>query len=105
MMTFKTLIKSLVIATFMASAIGCSATPSRESTGEYVDNTVITTKVKAALAKDSLGSLVDVEVATFRDVVQLSGFVDSEADKARAEDIAAGIEGVASVDNSLIVKQ
>lgn len=104
MMTIKTLIKSLVIATFLASAIGCSATQTRESTGEYVDNTIVTTKVKAAMAKDSLGTLVDVEVSTFRDVVQLSGFVDNEADKARAEQIAAGIEGVGSVDNSLIVK-
>ncbi len=47
----------------------------------------------------------DAEVATFRDVVQLSGFVDSEADKIRAEEIAGEVEGVASVDNSLIVKQ
>ena len=105
MMTFKSLIKTLVVATFLATVIGCSATPTRESTGEYVDNSVITTKVKTALAKDSLGTLLDVEVATFRDVVQLSGFVESEADKIRAEEIAGEIEGVASVDNSLIVKQ
>lgn len=104
-MTIKTLIKTLVIATFMATVVGCNATPTRESTGEYVDNTVITTKVKAALAKDSLGTLVDVEVATFRDVVQLSGFVDSEDDKMRAQELASAVEGVASVDNSLIVKQ
>ena len=105
MMTFKSLIKTLVVATFLATVIGCSATPTRESTGEYVDNSVITTKVKTALAKDSLGTLLDVEVATYRDVVQLSGFVESEADKIRAEEIAGEIEGVASVDNSLIVKQ
>lgn len=103
-MTIKTLIKTLVIATFIATVAGCSATPTRESTGEYVDNSVVTTKVKAALAQEAVGTLLDVEVATFRDVVQLSGFVDSEEDKARAEEIASAVEGVARVDNSLIVK-
>ena len=104
-MTIKTLIKTLLIASFMATVVGCNATPTRESTGEYVDNTIITTKVKAAMAKDSLGTLVDVEVSTFRDVVQLSGFVDSEDDKTRAQEIASAVDGVGSVENSLIVKQ
>lgn len=105
MMIIRSLTKMLVIAALLVTVAGCSATPDRESTGEYVDNTVITTKVKAALAKDSIGTLLDVEVATFRDVVQLSGFVDTDADKVRAEEIASSIEGVGSVDNSLIVKQ
>lgn len=104
-MTIKNVMKMLLVATVLATVAGCTASPTRESTGEYVDNTVVTTKVKTALAQDSIGSLLDVEVSTFRDVVQLSGFVDSEEDKTRAEEIASSVEGVASVDNSLIVKQ
>ena len=104
-MTIRNVAKMLLVATVLATVAACTATPTNESTGEYVDNTVITTKVKSALAQDSLGTLVDVEVSTFRDVVQLSGFVDSEEDKARAEELASAVDGVASVDNSLIVKQ
>lgn len=103
-MNFKNVMKMLLVATVLATVAGCTSSPTRESTGEYVDNTVITTKVKTALAKDELGTLVDVEVSTFRDVVQLSGFVDTEEDKSRAEELASAVDGVASVDNSLIVK-
>ncbi len=104
-MKVKNVLKMMLVATVLATVAACTSSPTRESTGEYVDNTVITTKVKSALAQDSLGTLVDVEVATFRDVVQLSGFVDSEEDKMRAEELASAVEGVESVDNSLIVKQ
>lgn len=104
-MTIRNVLKMLLLATVMATVAGCSSSPTRESTGEYVDNSVITAKVKSELAKDSLGTLLDVEVSSFRDVVQLSGFVDSEEDKMRAEEIASSIDGVSSVDNSLIVKQ
>ena len=105
MMTIRNVMKMLLVATVMATVAACSSSPTRESTGEYVDNSVITAKVKSELAQDSLGTLLDVEVSSFRDVVQLSGFVDSEEDKARAEEIASAVEGVSSVDNSLIVKQ
>ncbi|MGQ7848024.1 BON domain-containing protein [Granulosicoccus sp. 3-233] len=104
-MTVRNVMKMLLVATVLATVTACTASPTRESTGEFVDNTVVTAKVKSALAKDSLGTLVDVEVETFRDVVQLSGFVDSEEDKARAEELASAVEGVGSVENSLIVKQ
>jgi len=104
-MKIRNVLKMMLVATVLATVAACTSSPTRESTGEYVDNTVITTKVKSALAQDSLGTLVDVEVATFRDVVQLSGFVDSEEDKMRAEELASAVEGVESVDNSLIVKQ
>ncbi len=83
----------------------CSPTPTRESAGEYADATVLTTKVKATLARDEgFGSLVDVQVETFRDTVQLSGFVDSEADRQLAEQVARNVNGVSSVQNSIALK-
>lgn len=83
---------------------GCAATPTRESTGQYVDDTAITAKVKAALLHaDDVHSL-NVSVETYKGVVQLSGFVNSEAEKARAEKIASGIEGVKRVEDRMSVK-
>lgn len=86
---------------------GCASTrtqPAKESTGEYVDNTVITTRVKSAfLAEPALKSF-QIGVKTFKDVVQLSGFVDSAQSAALAGRIASGVPGVTSVRNDLIVK-
>jgi hyperosmotically inducible protein len=91
----------MLALTFIA---GCTSTPVSESTGEYIDNTVITTKVKAAMASEEIDSLLAIEVSTYKDVVQLSGFVESEDMKAMAEQIAESVDGVKRVDNSLIVK-
>lgn len=104
MKTVRTGYIPLFLVCALAFIVGCTSTPVSESTGEFVDNTVITTKVKAAMAKEEIESLLSVEVATFKDVVQLSGFVESEDMKAMAERIAESVEGVARVDNSLIVK-
>jgi len=86
---------------------GCASTrtpPAKESTGEYVDNTVITTRVKSAfLAEPALKSF-QIGVKTFKDVVQLSGFVDSSQSAALAGRIAKDVPGVVSVRNDLIVK-
>ena len=84
--------------------MGCASTRTQECTGEYVDNSAITTKVKAAFAKDPAVSAMAVSVETFKGVVQLSGFVNTQLEKDRAEEIARGIRGVKSVTNSLIVK-
>jgi hyperosmotically inducible periplasmic protein len=83
---------------------GCAATPTRQSTGEYLDDAGITTKVKAAFVRDPLVKALDVGVDTFKAVVQLNGFVDTEEQRARAEQIAAGIGGVAAVQNNITVK-
>lgn len=83
---------------------GCSATSTRESTGGYVDNSVITTKVKAAILDDASLKVFQIHVVTYKDVVQLSGFVDSGAMVSRAGDVARKVEGVKSVKNDLIVK-
>jgi hyperosmotically inducible periplasmic protein len=83
---------------------GCAGTATRESTGEYVDDAAISTKVKAAFIKDPLVKALDVKVETFRNVVQLSGFVETAEQKSRAEQLAAGIQGVQSVKNNIALK-
>ncbi len=88
----------------IAFSTGCSGTSTRESTGEYIDNSAITAKVKAALAKDEVVKARQVNVDSFRGVVQLSGFVDNATEKERAGQIAAGVQGVKEVRNNITVK-
>lgn len=83
---------------------GCSSTSTRESTGEYIDSSALTAKVKSALISDETVRARDVEVETFRGTVQLSGFVDTEAQKERATAVARSVQGVRDVKNNLIVK-
>ena len=83
---------------------GCASTATRESTGEYIDDSVITTKVKAALFADKLVSALAVKVVTFKGVVQLSGFVDTAEQKQLAETDARTVKGVNSVENNITVK-
>ncbi len=98
------LIKLLVCIGFVTMLIGCASTREHASTGEYVDDTVITTRVKAAIfSEDTLKSL-QINVKTFKGIVQLSGFVDSARSAARAGEIASHVENVLKVQNSLIVK-
>jgi hyperosmotically inducible periplasmic protein len=95
----------LVVALAAAMPIAaCSSSRTSESTGEYVDSAAITSKVKAALLGDSGLKSFDIGVETFKDVVQLSGFVNSEQVKAHAGQVAAGVSGVRSVRNNLVVK-
>lgn len=84
--------------------VGCASSPSRESTGEYIDDATITTKVKAALVADKEVSALQVNVETFRGVVQLSGFADNQREISRAASVARGVKGVKSVKNDLRVK-
>jgi osmotically-inducible protein OsmY len=88
----------------MTIAACTSSSRTTESTGEYVDDAVITSKVKAALVGDSGLKSYVIGVETFKDVVQLSGFVNSAQVKARAGEVAAGVSGVKSVRNNLVVK-
>ncbi len=83
---------------------GCAGTATRESTGEYVDDATITTKVKAALVRDPVVKAHQVDVNTFKGNVQLSGFVDNQTQKDQAGRIAAGIRGVTNVTNNITVK-
>jgi len=84
--------------------VACTSSRTSESTGEYVDDSVITSKVKAALLNDSGLKSFDISVETFKDVVQLSGFVNSQDVKTRAGEVAAGVSGVRSIRNNLVVK-
>lgn len=92
------------LALTLMVAGGCASTPQTEGTGEYVDDSVITTKVKAALVNDPDVSAAEVNVETFKGVVQLSGFVNSRADMTKAVEIARGVKGVTSVKNDMRLK-
>jgi osmotically-inducible protein OsmY len=84
----------------------CSVISGDESGGEYVDDATITTKVKSSLASDvGLTPANQISVETSHGVVQLSGFVNSEAHKAEAENVARGVKGVEDVKNNIIVQQ
>ena len=98
-------IHCLVLLMLIATFAACASTRTRESTGEYVDDSVITTKVKALLAKDDfLKAFHQISVETYKGVVQLSGFVDSQQAVDKAGQIARSVNGVQSVKNNLIVK-
>jgi osmotically-inducible protein OsmY len=97
-------LKMLLIGFFSLIIIACTASPLSESTGEYLDSSTTTTKVKASLV-DELGTNgFFVKVKTYKDEVQLSGFVDTQRIKLRAGAIAAGVDGVRNVRNDIIVK-
>lgn len=83
---------------------GCAGTATRASTGEMIDDSVITAKVKTELIRDEVVKARDINVDTFRGTVQLSGFVETPEQKARAGDIAARVTGVNNVVNNITVK-
>ena len=82
----------------------CAQTETSESTGAYVDNSAITAKVKSAILQDPSLKVMQIDVTTFKNVVQLSGFVDTPQIKSHAGAVASQVAGVASVKNNLIVK-
>lgn len=88
----------------LAFFLGCASTKKHEGAGEYVDDTVITTKVKAAILHDPSLKVAEINVETFKGVVQLSGFVKSQADINRAVEVARGVKGVTSVKNDMRLK-
>jgi hypothetical protein len=94
----------LVLTILLASAWGCGSTATKEGTGEYVDDSVITAKVKAAIFNDSTLKVNEINVETFKGVVQLSGFVRSQADINKAVQVARGVAGVKSVKNDMRIK-
>jgi hyperosmotically inducible protein len=83
---------------------GCAATATSDSTGQYVDDTVITTRVKSALLGDEAVKSFAVSVETVKGVVQLSGFVNTAKQRSAAGADASAVPGVRSVRNNLIVK-
>lgn len=97
------LLGSLMLAA-MLTLSACAGTSTSRSTGDVVDDSVLVTKVNAAIAEESISQAWDVEVEAYRGVVQLSGFVDTEAEIQTIVDIAQGVDGVREVENSLQVK-
>jgi hypothetical protein len=82
----------------------CAGTAKKASTGEYVDDSVITSRVKAALIADPLTKAREISVETFKGTVQLSGFVTTAAEKDKAGEIARNTKGVVEVKNNIIIK-
>jgi hyperosmotically inducible protein len=95
---------ALVLAIVLSSLLGCAGTATKEGTGEYVDDAVITTKVKAAIFNEPSLKSAEINVETFKGTVQLSGFVNSRADINKAVDVARGVQGVTSVKNDMRLK-
>jgi osmotically-inducible protein OsmY len=93
-----------ILAMVATLAAACAATPTQESTGGYIDDSTITAKVKTNLAQDQKVGATDVHVKTYKGVVDLSGFVNSESEISEAGLVAGQVSGVTSVHNNLIVK-
>ena len=97
-------LSAFILAIAFVSALGCAGSATKESTGEYIDDTWITTKVKAALVDDPVVKAREVNVETFKGVVQLSGFVSSREAMNQAVRVTSGIKGVTSVKNDMRIK-
>ena len=97
-------IRYFVILMLIATFVACASTPKQEGAGEYVDDSVITTKVKTLLAADDFLKSFQIGVETYKGIVQLSGFVNSQQAVDKASEITRSVKGVKSVKNNLIVK-
>jgi len=97
-------ISAIFLAVALATTLGCAPTPTREGTGEYVDDSVITGKVKAAIFKEPTLNSAEINVETFRGVVQLSGFAKNQAEVTKAGEVTRQIPGVKSVKNDMRLK-
>lgn len=95
---------AVLAAIMLAVLSACAPTATREGTGEYVDDALITSKVKAAFAADPTVKATQVKVETYRGTVQLSGFVDSPESARRATELAREVKGVKAVKNATLVK-
>ncbi len=98
------LLSAIFLAATLISVVGCASTPQKEGTAEYIDDSVITTKVKAAIFNEPTLKVAEINVETFKGVVQLSGFVNSQGDINKAVAVARGVRGVISVKNDMRLK-
>lgn len=104
LMTMSKRFAAFFFALFMLALAGCSSTPQQASTGQIIDDSVITTKVKAAIFEEPNLKTLQISVETYKGIVQLSGFVNSSAVSLRAAEVTRKVEGVKGVKNSLVVK-
>jgi len=98
------LIRYFTLLLLIVTLVACASSSKHESTGQYVDDSVITTKVKSLIAADDFLKSFDISVETYKGIVQLSGFVDSQKAITKAGQIARSVKGVRDVKNNLIVK-
>ena len=98
-------IRCFVLMMLIASFVACASTSKQSGTGEYVDDSVITTKVKSLLASDDFLKSFEISVETYKGIVQLCGFVDSQKAIDKAWDIASSVKGFKSVKNNLNLKK
>src|SRR5690606_27285103 len=101
MTAFNKYFSMLFMAFALVALVGCSVASGQKSAGEFVDDSVITTRIKAAFVEDPDLKVTEIQVETFKGVVQLSGFVSSNAMAQRAVEVARGITGVKSVNNDM----
>jgi osmotically-inducible protein OsmY len=102
-----TLIKrfaTLSMAALLLTAVGCASTSQQSSTGEYIDDSAITARVKTAIFSEPDLKVLQINVETYKNVVQLSGFVGTYSEKSKAYDVALAVPGVHSVSNDLKIK-
>lgn len=92
---------ALFMTVALLFSLGCASTATKESTGEYIDDSVITTKVKDAIFREPTLKSFEINVVTYKGAVQLSGFVSSQSNMDKAVEIANGIKGVQSVKNDM----
>lgn len=97
-------LSGIFLAVLLVITVGCASTAKQEGTGEYVDDAVITTKVKAAIFNEPTLKTFEINVETFKGVVQLSGFVSSQASIDKAIQVTRSVKGVASVKNDMHIK-
>ena len=97
-------LSTFILAVVFTVMLGCASTAKHEGTGEYIDDSVITTKVKTAVLNEPTLKSSEINVETFQAVVQSSGFVNSEADIKKAAEVARGVKGVTSVKNDMRLK-
>ena len=97
-------IRCLLALALVAALAACASTPKQASTGEFLDDSVITSMVKTLLAADNLLKSFQIRVETYRGTVQLSGFVGTKELVEKAEQIAKSVQGVKAIKNDLIVK-
>lgn len=105
MIQSRSLRAALVVAVALFTTVACASTRTQKSMGEQIDDTMITTKIKAELIGDPLTKAHEIDVEVFKGRVQLNGFVRSEAMRTQAVALARRVNGVVAVDNNLKLKQ
>jgi hyperosmotically inducible protein len=104
MNTFSKYLSAMVMALTLLTAVGCASTSKQEGTAEYVDDVMITSKVKVAILGESTLKSAEINVETYKGVVQLSGFVSSQSAASKAVELARSVKGVRSVKNDMLIK-